>query len=90
MKNSNVSPTGRLTTPSPNYQRMRPSLTQAQREVVSRLREALKESLPDFEEKPDPAPLEARILAAMSQQSGKMHSTFAFVSDVHLASFRQR
>jgi hypothetical protein len=81
--------TGRFVQPSPNYQRLRPTLTQEQRKQVVRLREAMKEIFvgPAVEVVPDLADLEARTLAAMAFGSGKTTMWTRLWSDVHFAAF---
>lgn len=80
---------GRLAQPSPNYQRLRPSMTQAQREQTDRLREAVKESFVSHTDKVEPefATLEAQILAAMASGSGKTTMVTRLWSDIHFATY---
>lgn len=82
--------TGRFVQPSPNYQRLRPSLTQAQCEIVAQLRDALKESLPDYAEKveSDFSNTDARILAALTG-TGKSTLWTRYLSDIHFAMFEK-
>jgi hypothetical protein len=82
--------TGRFVQPSPNYQRLRPSLTQAQREIVAQLREAFRASLPDYTEKVEPefSNADARIIAALTG-TGKSTLWTRYLSDIHFAMFEK-